>query len=55
MLPKLTVAQQAWVKALPAEGLEMAEDLLKAKGEDWFLTHFDTQQAQMDYCLKFLD
>jgi hypothetical protein len=55
MLPKLTAEQRAWLKTLPQQALEMVEDMLRAKGEDWYLKYFDSYREQMNYCLGFLD
>lgn len=55
MLPKLTVAQQAWLKALPPSAQAMVEDKVKALGVDEYIKKFDSLKAQMEYCLGFLD
>lgn len=55
MLLKLPAAQRAWVKALPPAALAMVDDLLQAKGVDYFVARFDSLKAQMEYCLGFLD
>jgi hypothetical protein len=33
----------------------MAETLATAEGADWFVKYFDSQKAQMEYCLGFMD